>query len=50
MEITRRGFLKLSGLGAGTAALMALGFEVSAVASPEELRIREAVELSLIHI
>ena len=48
MELTRRGFLKLSGVGAGTAALMALGFEVSAVASPEELRIREAVETTTV--
>jgi formate dehydrogenase major subunit len=48
MEVTRRGFLKLSGVGAGTAALMALGFEVSAVASAEELRIREAVETTTV--
>lgn len=48
MEITRRGFLKLSGVGAGTAALMALGFEVSAVADVEELRIREAMETTTV--
>jgi formate dehydrogenase major subunit len=44
MEITRRGFLKLSGAGIGTAALISLGFEASAIAAGEVLRIGSATE------
>lgn len=48
MEITRRGFLKLSGVGVGSAALISLGFEVSAVAAGEELRIGSATETTTV--
>jgi len=44
MELSRRGFLKLSGAGIGVTALAHLGFAVPAFAASEELRIREATE------
>ncbi len=48
MEITRRGFLKFSGAGIGTAALVSLGFETSAVAAGEALRISSATETTTV--
>ncbi len=48
MEITRRGFLKLSGVGMGSVALISLGFEVSAIAAGEELRTGSATETTTI--
>lgn len=48
MELTRRGFLKLSGVGVGAAALAGLGFEVSAVAAGEPLRISSATEVTTV--
>lgn len=48
MEITRRGFLKLSGAGIGTAALISLGFEASAIAAGEVLRIGSATETTTV--
>lgn len=48
MEITRRGFLKLSGVGVGTAALISLGFDISAVAAGENLRISSATETTTV--
>ena len=44
MEITRRGFLKLSGAGLGSAALFKLGFAPPAVAATDTLRITKAEE------
>lgn len=44
MELSRRGFLKLSGAGIGVAALAQLGFSTPALALADELRIREAKE------
>lgn len=44
MELSRRGFLKLSGAGIGVAALAQLGFSTPAFAAAEELRISEAME------
>lgn len=44
MELSRRGFLKLSGAGIGAAALAQLGFSASAFAAAEGLRISEATE------
>jgi formate dehydrogenase major subunit len=48
MEITRRGFLKLSGAGIGSVALISLGFEASAIAAGEELRIGSATETTTV--
>ncbi len=48
MEITRRGFLKLSGVGVGTAALAGLGFNMSAFADGEPLRISSATETTTV--
>ncbi len=48
MELTRRGFLKLSGAGVGTAALFRLGFNTSPVASSRTLRIGSATETTTI--
>lgn len=48
MELSRRGFLKLSGAGIGTAALAQLGFSTAALASDEDLRIREARETTTV--
>ncbi len=48
MELTRRGFLKLSGAGIGVAALAQLGFTAPAYAAGEELRIREAKETTTV--
>jgi formate dehydrogenase major subunit len=44
MELSRRGFLKLSGAGIGVAALAQLGFSTPAIAAAETLRISEAKE------
>jgi formate dehydrogenase major subunit len=44
MELSRRGFLKLSGAGIGVAALTQLGFSTPAFAAGEALRISEAKE------
>ncbi len=44
MELTRRGFLKLSGVGLGGLALSQLGFSTPALASGEDLRILTATE------
>ena len=44
MELSRRGFLKLSGAGIGVAALAQLGFSTPAFAAAEPLRISEAAE------
>jgi formate dehydrogenase major subunit len=44
MELSRRGFLKLSGAGIGVAALAQLGFSTPAFAAGEALRISEARE------
>lgn len=44
MELSRRGFLKLSGAGIGAAALAQLGFSTPAFAAAEALRISEAAE------
>jgi formate dehydrogenase major subunit len=44
MELSRRGFLKLSGAGIGVAALAQLGFSTPAFAAAESLRISEATE------
>jgi formate dehydrogenase major subunit len=48
MELTRRGFLKVSGAGIGTIALARLGFNISAYAAGEELRIRTATETTTV--
>ena len=48
MELSRRSFLKLSGAGAGIAALSQLGFPAPAFAAGEELRIREAKETTTV--
>lgn len=48
MDITRRDFLKFSGAGVGTAALLHLGFSPSAVASNETLRIHTATETTTV--
>jgi len=48
MELTRRGFLKLSGAGVGVAALAQLGFSTPAFAAGEELRITEATETTTV--
>jgi formate dehydrogenase major subunit len=48
MELSRRGFLKLSGAGIGVAALAQLGFSTPAFAAGEELRIREATETTTV--
>jgi formate dehydrogenase major subunit len=48
MEITRRGFLKLSGAGIGSVALISLGFEASAIAAGEVLRIGSATETTTV--
>ncbi len=48
MEITRRGFLKLSGAGIGSVALISLGFEASAIAAGETLRISSATETTTV--
>jgi len=44
MEITRRGFLKMSGAGLGSAALFKLGFAPPAIAATDTLRIAKAKE------
>ncbi len=44
MELSRRGFLKLSGAGIGAAALAQLGFSTPAFAAAEPLRLSEAFE------
>lgn len=48
MELSRRGFLKLSGAGIGTVALAQLGFSTAAFAAGEELRIQKAVETTTV--
>jgi formate dehydrogenase major subunit len=48
MELSRRGFLKLSGAGIGVAALAQLGFSTPAFAAAEPLRISEAMESTTI--
>jgi formate dehydrogenase major subunit len=48
MELSRRGFLKLSGAGIGVAALAQLGFSTPAFAASEELRIMEATETTTV--
>ncbi len=48
MELTRRGFLKLSGAGIGTAALVSMGFNISAYAAGMELRTSTATETTTV--
>jgi anaerobic selenocysteine-containing dehydrogenase len=48
MELSRRGFLKLSGAGVGVAALAQIGFSTPAFAADEELRIAEAMETTTV--
>ncbi|MHB8781184.1 MAG: twin-arginine translocation signal domain-containing protein, partial [Candidatus Geothermincolia bacterium] len=48
MELTRRGFLKLSGLGLGGLALARLGFSTPALAAAEDLRILTATETTTV--
>lgn len=48
MELSRRGFLKLSGAGIGAAALSQLGFSTPAIAAGENLRIQQAYETTTI--
>jgi formate dehydrogenase major subunit len=48
MELSRRGFLKLSGAGVGVAALAQLGFSTPAYAAGEELRIQSATETTTV--
>ena len=48
MELSRRGFLKLSGAGVGVAALAQIGFSTPAFAADEELRIAEATETTTV--
>ena len=48
MELSRRGFLKLSGAGVGVTALAQIGFSTPAFAAGEELRIAEAMETTTV--
>jgi formate dehydrogenase major subunit len=48
MELSRRGFLKLSGAGIGVAALAQLGFSTPAFAAGENLRIQQAIETTTV--
>lgn len=48
MELSRRGFLKLSGAGIGVTALAQLGFSTPALALGEDLRIRDAKETTTV--
>jgi formate dehydrogenase major subunit len=48
MELSRRGFLKLSGAGIGVAALAQLGFSTPAFAVGDALRIQQATETTTV--